>query len=1328
MSDQAQEKEKSGISIRRGSSLETKMEPSQKNNVRPRASTTTAVYDSSLTNSPRPITNQIGTLSSSHSPKKTVAQGIPTKKSPTSSTPSTKESLRASGERQSLDAKAKLSLSPTMRKIPKISQVSAKVSSFRKPGELPTRNPKPAIKATSGRNTPGVFLKPPERVPSTFHLKESMVKEGLKEAVSEYLEDEIFDMDQHAAPVQAPPKPKKSVGFTETTQVHTIPEEASHLDMDDQGNAELATYIRKEQDVKISKWAEMLMEVQESPDMSHLDEDEILGLPEKENASLPELQNILLAEKKHRRRAQMHLERNKVSALKMRTQINEILQTIIYYKRVGEQEKTVLEDKLDELMFRLEEAQRDKEELEVKFVLLRRQQNFYKQEKSSIQDRMDTKATSPSVPRQTPSTQTHQLHNNLKRLGTINEELSAQLEGLMASLREKQEDTKVDMEHLAVLKAENQIRAEELNIAKALNATQEVVEPVSAEVLPSPPTEYTLIKVCSPGHSGAIKKMVLLGDHLWIGCSDGVIRIWDTQTVQMLEDRQAHVDAILDMKAVANRVWSLSKDRICIWSPKKSTPVKRMMLDEEILSLLEVDGTVWGGGLSTVKIWDSKTVKLRRELQSLSPVSTMLNKGECIWMGTRSHIYVWGSKTLQPYKTLMGHSNTITHMVAVGTSQVWSCSQDKTVRCWNTEVMTCTHVIETKTKVTSLLALSPTPHVWGGSYGNSIAVWDSETYEKLGDLESAPVGAMVAQHLDMRGELRLWVGSQDTTVTLWRKDLQEGRSRRKSVLTIEPIAVTKRKTGSTLLLKKQLQLMDANQRTNLDKMVTALQGHARVWLGRRTLHKLKTENIYRRNVVMELFKTEEVYLNRLDILLKHFIAPLREALDRGKPILKQRSVEDLCSSGLPVIYTYNQGLYKDLAERVKTWNPRQLVGDLFLKFGEGLSDVYAHYICKDFPRAQAVYDAKKFSKRFAEFISECKQNSVTGAHDMPALLVLPVQRIPRYSLLLSDLVKHTWTGHQDYHNLTAALEKMQAVAVSINEIKRDSEKISKQLQVQSIFDGKILGIEDPDTEFIREDSFLLFDSKLLNGTLMTAKRQFFLFNNKLVRVKGESDKLSKGNFKVEDIYDLKNIAAGEGPSDSDFPPCSLQISNKYDRVILVLVTPSLEVMQSWLSDFTKCRSHLLEEAKLKTAEALKKSADKAQKVKDLFSAQYETSVSPRMISSYYRRERGQFMTKHRASMRRDSESSDDGGSTTSEDRGFRSGRRGFKSESDTVSEASDSDSESEAEFSSGSRGSLDEGLPPVPSLTPPPPKKKWFNSLAKLRIKERSRSVSDVFP
>jgi hypothetical protein len=44
----------------------------------------------------------------------------------------------------------------------------------------------------------------------------------------------------------------------------------------------------------------------------------------------------------------------------------------------------------------------------------------------------------------------------------------------------------------------------------------------------------------------------------------------------------------------------------------------------------------------------------------------------------------------------------------------------------------------------------------------------------------------------------------------------------------------------------------------------------------------------------------------------------------------------------------------------------------------------------------------------------------------------PIQRLPRYQMLLGDLLRNTDQGHLDYDNINAALEGITAATVGVN--------------------------------------------------------------------------------------------------------------------------------------------------------------------------------------------------------------------------------------------------------------------------------------------------------
>ena len=66
------------------------------------------------------------------------------------------------------------------------------------------------------------------------------------------------------------------------------------------------------------------------------------------------------------------------------------------------------------------------------------------------------------------------------------------------------------------------------------------------------------------------------------------------------------------------------------------------------------------------------------------------------------------------------------------------------------------------------------------------------------------------------------------------------------------------------------------------------------------------------------------------------------------------------------------------------------------------------------------------------------------------LLIQPIQRIPRYNLLLRDLLAKTDENHPDYGHLTVALEVLEGVMSYLDKNITEVENIEKMLNFSSV--------------------------------------------------------------------------------------------------------------------------------------------------------------------------------------------------------------------------------------------------------------------------------------
>ncbi|EIN13540.1 hypothetical protein PUNSTDRAFT_109739 [Punctularia strigosozonata HHB-11173 SS5] len=94
-------------------------------------------------------------------------------------------------------------------------------------------------------------------------------------------------------------------------------------------------------------------------------------------------------------------------------------------------------------------------------------------------------------------------------------------------------------------------------------------------------------------------------------------------------------------------------------------------------------------------------------------------------------------------------------------------------------------------------------------------------------------------------------------------------------------------------------------------------------------------------------------------------------------------------------------------------------------------------------------------KRIKAYLKRCRTNPRHSQLNLEGYLLLPVQRIPRYRLLLEQLGGSTVpTNDQMQDPLDKAVEEISSLATNMNEGKRDSESRRKLVQWQSRIRGK----------------------------------------------------------------------------------------------------------------------------------------------------------------------------------------------------------------------------------------------------------------------------------
>lgn len=168
------------------------------------------------------------------------------------------------------------------------------------------------------------------------------------------------------------------------------------------------------------------------------------------------------------------------------------------------------------------------------------------------------------------------------------------------------------------------------------------------------------------------------------------------------------------------------------------------------------------------------------------------------------------------------------------------------------------------------------------------------------------------------------------------------------------------------------------------------------------------------------------------------------------------------------------------------------MGDLFVEFAPFFK-MYLGYVSQFESISKHVFRLADERPRFEKFL-ECAQDQ-TLYPDVPSLqslMIMPVQRIPRYKLLLKEMVKQTPDGHKDLPLLREAIAKTDESARHINAALKRADNQVKIWEIQSMFREKVC-LLNSSREYVREGPLLKSNRRGGKEALY-----FFLFSDILV--------------------------------------------------------------------------------------------------------------------------------------------------------------------------------------------------------------------------------------
>lgn len=241
-------------------------------------------------------------------------------------------------------------------------------------------------------------------------------------------------------------------------------------------------------------------------------------------------------------------------------------------------------------------------------------------------------------------------------------------------------------------------------------------------------------------------------------------------------------------------------------------------------------------------------------------------------------------------------------------------------------------------------------------------------------------------------------------------------------------------------------------------------------------------------IVQELIDTEKNYVAQLQLVVDIFIEPLRQ-----EKIIDNIDINEQFLNWEPIL-----GLHKQLLEQLETGSDSlgdTKVGQIFINYSSFFK-MYMQYLSNFEIALTRRAELMCKNRKFLNFLEKAEKDSRCRGMGIESFLVTPVQRIPRYRMLLEQILKYTPDSHADHVNLFNSLSKINDVAIANNEAIRERESKDMIMRIMMSIDAKtrVNLLDVPARIFIRESEmmrqcrrgkkkfkFWLFSDKILYG-------------------------------------------------------------------------------------------------------------------------------------------------------------------------------------------------------------------------------------------------------
>ena len=305
----------------------------------------------------------------------------------------------------------------------------------------------------------------------------------------------------------------------------------------------------------------------------------------------------------------------------------------------------------------------------------------------------------------------------------------------------------------------------------------------------------------------------------------------------------------------------------------------------------------------------------------------------------------------------------------------------------------------------------------------------------------------------------------------------------------------------------------------------------------------------RQKIIDEIISSEITYVDYLYECIANYLDPLKRQCDKLNLTSKQISS---IFSNLTVLTQFHTIFLTDIKSITSN---KSNISTVFLQYADFLK-MYTQYL-NSYEKAIATINSLRDNKKFQNFL-KTKIVELNGKSLM-YYLIMPVQRIPRYVLLLRELIKYTSPLHTEYQTLQHALDKLESIAAYINSSKKYVENMSKLLDIQNRISGLNGVIYMPTRRLLHEGKLRLHGS---DDMLV------FLFNDLYLYTNNNFDVCGKIELTDLQLIDKQQHDDSHTATDSGSNSNTIILYNKTDQSELLFQCDTINEYNEW-NDYIK---------------------------------------------------------------------------------------------------------------------------------------------------------------